>query len=56
MFQDLTGSKDYFKRKLEFVSEQIEKIEYLGLEKSQIRDAIVEAMEVKLAQIQKSSA
>lgn len=48
--KDLESAKDYFKRKVEFVSEQIEKIDILGYEKSQIRDAICEVMTVKMQQ------
>lgn len=36
-FQDLDNAKDYFKRKVDFVGEQMEKIEILGFEKSKIR-------------------
>lgn len=50
--EDRDSAKDYFKRKVEFVSEQMEKIEILGYEKSQIRDAIVEVMQVKIRQMQ----
>lgn len=48
--KDLDSAKDYFKRKVEFVSEQIEKIDILGYEKSQIRDAICEVITVKVQQ------
>lgn len=48
--QDIESAKDYFKRKVEFVSEQIEKIDILGYEKSQIRDAICEVITVKVQQ------
>ncbi|CAO1422472.1 unnamed protein product [Diamesa tonsa] len=44
------SAKDYFKRKVDFVSEQMEKIEILGFEKSKIRDAICDVMELKIAQ------
>ncbi|GLV41120.1 Prefoldin 5 [Carabus blaptoides fortunei] len=40
-------AKDYFKRKTTFVTEQMEKIQVMGLEKSKIRDAIVDVMEMK---------
>ncbi|XP_044262341.1 prefoldin subunit 5 [Tribolium madens] len=50
--KDVEAAKDYFKRKIQFVTEQMEKIQYLGLEKSKIRDAIVEIVEVKLQQQQ----
>ncbi|XP_059609880.1 probable prefoldin subunit 5 [Phlebotomus argentipes] len=51
--KDVVGAKDYFKRKVDFVQEQVEKIEMLGFEKSKIRDAIMDVMEIKLAQLQK---
>lgn len=47
-FQNIEEAKDYFKRKTVFVTEQMEKIQVLGLEKSKIRDAIVDVMEMKL--------
>ena len=46
----MDAAKDYFKRKIQFVTEQMEKIQFLGLEKSKIRDAIVEIIEMKLQQ------
>ncbi|CAG9807149.1 unnamed protein product [Chironomus riparius] len=49
--KDRDSAKDYFKRKVDFVGEQIEKIEILGYEKSQIRDAICEVISVKLQQM-----
>nr|CAG4650688.1 EOG090X0NBB [Sida crystallina] len=39
---------DYFKRKVKFVTEQMEKIQMLGMEKSQVRDAVAEVMELKV--------
>lgn len=50
--KDSKAAKDYFQRKVKFVTEQMEKIQYLGLEKSKIRDTIVELLELKLAQQQ----
>lgn len=58
IFQDVESAKDYFKRKVEFVTEQMEKIQMMGMEKSKIRDAICMMMESKLqaqAQAQKPS-
>ncbi|KAK9881139.1 hypothetical protein WA026_014490 [Henosepilachna vigintioctopunctata] len=52
--KDLDAAKDYFKRKTQFLTEQMEKVQVLGFEKSKIRDAIVEIIELKLQQ-QKSS-
>lgn len=52
-FKDMEGAVDYFKRKVNFITEQMEKIQEMGLEKSKVRDAIVEVMEIKLqAQMQ----
>ncbi|CAG9765526.1 unnamed protein product [Ceutorhynchus assimilis] len=50
--KDIPMAKDYFQRKTKFVTEQMEKIQYLGLEKSKIRDAIVEIIQLKLNQQQ----
>ncbi|XP_050088985.1 probable prefoldin subunit 5 [Anopheles aquasalis] len=50
---DVDSAKAFFKRRVEYVQTQIEKIEQLGMEKSNIRDAIREVMEMKLAQLSK---
>uniref|UniRef100_T1E2G7 Putative unfolded binding protein n=1 Tax=Psorophora albipes TaxID=869069 RepID=T1E2G7_9DIPT len=50
---DLESAKNFFKRRVDFVQEQMEKIEVLGMEKSKIRDAIREVMEMKLLQFEK---
>ncbi|KAF5285154.1 hypothetical protein FQR65_LT13351 [Abscondita terminalis] len=53
--QDIAGAKDYFKRKIAFVTEQMEKIQVIGLEKSKIRDTVAEVMEMKMqAQVSQS--
>lgn len=49
--EDRESAKDYFKRKVDFVAEQMEKIEILGYEKSQIRDAICDVMAIKIQQL-----
>ncbi|XP_075223730.1 putative prefoldin subunit 5 isoform X2 [Lycorma delicatula] len=36
--KDIDGAKDYFKRKVTFVTEQMEKIQAVGMEKSKIRE------------------
>ena len=46
--QNINGGIDYFKRKVDFVTGQMEKIQAIGIEKSKVRDAIVEVMEIKL--------
>ncbi|XP_063541503.1 prefoldin subunit 5 [Cydia strobilella] len=56
--KDIEGAKDYFKRKTQFVTEQMEKIQGMGIEKSKVREAICMMMEMKLqaqAQAQKPS-
>ncbi|XP_044727851.1 probable prefoldin subunit 5 [Chrysoperla carnea] len=54
--KDIEGAKDYFKRKVKFVTEQMEKIQAMGIEKSRIRDTILEVMELKLQQQQPKAA
>ncbi|KAF6207421.1 hypothetical protein GE061_018663 [Apolygus lucorum] len=44
----MESAKDYFKRKVVFVTEQMEKIQSLGMERSKIRDAVMGVMEVKI--------
>nr|CAG4635240.1 EOG090X0NBB [Alona affinis] len=44
-------AKSYFKRKVKFVTEQMEKVQALGMEKSQVRDAVAEVMDLKVAQV-----
>ncbi|KAF5293199.1 hypothetical protein FQA39_LY13667 [Lamprigera yunnana] len=46
--QDIPGAKNYFKRKITFVTEQMEKIQVIGLEKSKIRDTVAEVMDMKM--------
>ncbi|PZC86064.1 probable prefoldin subunit 5 [Helicoverpa armigera] len=51
--KDIAGAKDYFKRKVTFVTEQMEKIKMLGIEKSKVHKAICMMIEMKLqAQMQ----
>uniref|UniRef100_A0A182V9P7 Prefoldin, alpha subunit n=2 Tax=Anopheles merus TaxID=30066 RepID=A0A182V9P7_ANOME len=50
---DLDSAKEFFKRRIEYVQEQLEKIEMMGIEKSKIRDTIREVMEKKLTQFSK---
>jgi hypothetical protein len=40
VFQDIDGAKDYFKRKVSFVEEQIEKIMQLSVEKNELSKGI----------------
>lgn len=45
--QNLEGSKDYFKRRVEYVQEQIEKIEKIQIQKSRFLSAVVGVIEMK---------
>ena len=49
--KDRDSAKEYFKGRVDFVGDQLEKIEYIGYEKSQIRDAIMEVMTIKVQQL-----
>lgn len=53
-FQDIEGGKDYFKRKVKFVTEQMEKIQAVGKEKATIQDTICQIIGMKI-QAQKSA-
>ncbi|KAK2581479.1 hypothetical protein KPH14_005145 [Odynerus spinipes] len=46
--KNVDDAKDYFKRRVECVTEQMEKIQHIGLEKSKIRDATMSIIEMKL--------
>lgn len=46
--KSLAGAKEYLKGRAEFVQEQIEKIELIGMEKSKVREAIIEVMTIKI--------
>lgn len=49
--KDRDSAKEYFKGRVDFVGDQLEKIECIGYEKSQIRDAIMEVMTIKVQQL-----
>ena len=40
LFQDIDGAKDYFKRKVTFIEEQIDKVMQLSMEKSKLSRGI----------------
>jgi len=40
LFQDIEGAKDYFKRKVNFIEEQIDKVMQLSVEKSKLSRGI----------------
>lgn len=54
--KSLEGAKDYLKSRADFVQEQIEKIELIGMEKSKIREAIIEVMTIKIKAQQQAQA
>nr|ABM55464.1 prefoldin subunit 5-like protein [Xenopsylla cheopis] len=46
--KSIASAKDYFKRRAAFVTEQMEKIQGMGAEKTKIRDTILDVIELKL--------
>ncbi|XP_078034916.1 prefoldin subunit 5-like [Augochlora pura] len=46
--KSVTDAKDYFDRRVAYVTEQMEKIQQLGLNKSKVRDATADVIEMKL--------
>jgi len=48
----IAEAQDYFKRKVEFLTTQIEKVQTVGREKSTVRQAIAEVLETKMIQMQ----
>ncbi|XP_053974025.1 prefoldin subunit 5 [Hylaeus anthracinus] len=46
--KSIADAKDYFDRRVAYVTEQMEKIQQLGLDKSKVRDATVDVIEMKL--------
>lgn len=50
--KDITTSKDYFKRKVDYVQEQMDKIDTLGRQKSKILNAVIDVIEMKVAALQ----
>merc|ERR1712183_56644 len=48
--KDVSGAKNYFTRKVKFVTEQMEKIQKIATEKSKLREVVMDIMEVKVDQ------
>lgn len=46
--KSIEDAKDYFKRRVEYVTEQMEKIQQIGIERSRLREAAVDTIEKKL--------
>lgn len=52
--KSMDDAKEYFIRRMDYVTEQMEKIQQIGMEKSKMRDATMEIMEKKIqSQMQK---
>lgn len=48
--KDIPNAKEYFTKKVKYVTEQMEKVQAIGNEKNRIRDAVMDVMEMKLQQ------
>ena len=46
--KDLTSAKEYFDKKVKYVTEQMEKVQAIGNEKNKVREAVMDVMEAKL--------
>ncbi|XP_049958511.1 prefoldin subunit 5-like [Schistocerca serialis cubense] len=45
--KDLDGAKDYFKRKVDFVTQHLEKLQGVVIEKAEVREAVMDVMEAQ---------
>ena len=54
--KNVKGAKEYFERRVAHVTEHIERIQAIGQEKSKIREATIDVMEMKLQELQKEVA
>ncbi|XP_011497907.1 PREDICTED: prefoldin subunit 5 [Ceratosolen solmsi marchali] len=52
----ISEAKEYFKRRVSYVTEQIEHIQTIAQEKSKIREITIDIMETKLQNLQKDAA
>jgi len=46
--KDIPGAKDYFNRKVKFVTTNMERVQAIGSEKAKIRDMVMDIMQEKL--------
>ena len=46
--KNVSDAKEYFERRVGYITTQLENIQQLGLEKSKVRDAVVDVIEMKL--------
>lgn len=51
--KSIGDAKNYFERRVAYVTEQMEKCQLLGLEKAKIQKTTAEVLEIKMAQAQK---
>jgi prefoldin alpha subunit len=54
--KNISEAKEYFKRRVSYVTEQMEKIQVIAQEKSKIREVTIDVMEMKLQNLQKDVA
>ena len=48
--KDLEPAKEYFSKKVKYVTEQMEKVQAIGNEKNKVREMVMDIMESKLQQ------
>merc|ERR1711909_124070 len=48
--KDVKEAKDYFEKKVKYVTEQMEKVQSIGNEKNKVREVVMDVMETKLQQ------
>ena len=48
--KDLDSAKEYFSKKVKYVTEQMEKVQAIGNEKNKVREMVMDIMESKLQQ------
>ncbi|XP_024878017.1 prefoldin subunit 5 [Temnothorax curvispinosus] len=46
--KSVVDAKDYFKRKVEYVTEQMEKIQQVGIERTKLREATMDIIEARI--------
>lgn len=46
--KNIEDAKDYFKRKVEYVTEQMEKIQQVGIERTKLRETTMDLIEAKI--------
>ena len=46
--KDIAAAKEYFTKKVAYVTKQMEKVQMVGSEKNKVREAVMDVMEVKL--------